>query len=192
MGEDFGSLKRITVWRGRLADDRDVWERICRGDESAFDALYRTHGPKMQTFLSRLLGNSQAAQDVMQETFAAIWQRPNGFAAERGTLRAYLFGAAKKRAADWWRKQGASGEQVRNEPARCDTEVVSLVRDAVSRLSQEGRALIWLREVDGYSYDELAQILDIPAGTVASRLFAAREELRNIWQLAPQEKKGDS
>ena len=174
-----------------MADDRDVWERIRRGDESTFDALYRTHGPKMQMFLRRFLGNSQAAEDVMQETFAAIWQHPNGFVAERGTLRAYLFGAARKRAADWWRKQGASGEPVQSEPARCDTEMVSLVTDAVSRLSQEGRVLMWLREVEGYSYDELAQILEIPAGTVASRLFAAREELRNIWQAAPKAKMGD-
>jgi RNA polymerase sigma-70 factor (ECF subfamily) len=143
-------------------------------------------------FLRRFLGNSQAAEDVMQETFAAIWHHSNGFAAERGTLRAYLFGAARKRAANWWRKQGVSGEQVDREPSRRDTEMVSLVTDAVSRLSQEGRVLIWLREVEGYSYDELAQILEIPAGTVASRLFAAREELRNIWQAAPQEKKGDS
>ena len=175
-----------------MADDRNVWERICRGDESTFDALYRTHGPKMQMFLRRFLGNSQAAEDVMQETFAAIWQHPNGFAVERGTLRAYLFGVARKRAAHWWRRQEAPGEQVPSKPARCDTEMVSLVTDAVSRLSQEGRVLIWLREVEGYSYDELAQILQIPAGTVASRLFAAREELRNIWQATPKEKKGDS
>ena len=65
-------------------------------------------------------------------------------------------------------------------------------KQTVLRLSQEGRVLIWLREVEGYSYDELAQILQIPAGTVASRLFAAREELRNIWQATPKEKKGDS
>jgi len=175
-----------------LADDRDIWERICRGDGGAFDALYRTQGPKMEVFLRRVLGSRQAAEDVMQETFAAIWQRPNGFAPERGTLRAYLFGAARKRAADWWRKQDAPRESVRNEPAESSSETASLLADAVSRLSAEGRALIWLREVEGYSYDELAQIFAIPAGTVASRLFAAREELRRIWQSTPQEKKGDS
>ncbi|PYT86760.1 MAG: hypothetical protein DMG36_26025 [Acidobacteria bacterium] len=175
-----------------MADDRDLWERICRGDGGAFDVLYRTHGPKMEMFLRRLLGSSQAAEDVMQETFAAIWQHPNGFAAERGTLRAYLFGAARKRAADWWRKRGAAGEPVQDEPAKCETETASLVNDAVSRLSEGERALIWLREVEGYSYDELAQILEIPIGTVASRLFAAREELRRIWQATPREKKGDT
>jgi RNA polymerase sigma-70 factor (ECF subfamily) len=164
-----------------LVDDRDIWERICRGDAGAFDVVYRAHGPKMEVFLRRVLGSWQAAEDVMQETFTAIWQHPNGFAPERGTLRAYLFGAARKRAADWWRKQGALRETVHNEPAESGSETASLLADAVSRLSAEGRALIWLREVEGYSYDELAQIFAIPVGTVASRLFVAREELRRIW-----------
>lgn len=175
-----------------MEDDRDIWERICRGDGVAFDALYRAHGPKMEMFLRRMLGSRQAAEDVMQETFTTIWQRPNGFAPERGTLRAYLFGAAKKRAADWWRKRDTQKETSQDEPAESGCETASLLTDAVSRLSAEGRALIWLREVEGYSYDELAQILAIPVGTVASRLFAAREELRRIWQATPQEKKGDS
>jgi RNA polymerase sigma-70 factor, ECF subfamily len=175
-----------------LADDRELWDRICRGDERAFNALYRTLGPKMHLFLRRLLRNSQAAEDVIQETFAAVWQHPNGFAAERGTLRAYLFGAARKHAAAWWRKRGTPEEPVQSELHRSDTEMVSLLMDAVSRLPDEARALIWLREVEGYSYDELAQILDIPAGTVASRLFAAREKLRQVWCAEPEKKKGDS
>jgi RNA polymerase sigma-70 factor (ECF subfamily) len=175
-----------------LASDREVWERICRADARAFDTLYRTHGRKLEVFLRRILGSWQAAEDVTQETFAGIWRRPNGFDPERGTLRAYLFGAARKRAAEWWRKQGIPRESVPNETAKCDTETASLLADAVSRLSEDGRTLIWLREVEGYSYDELAQILEIPVGTVASRLFVAREELRQIWQATPREKRGHS
>jgi len=176
----------------RLADDRELWERICLGDARAFDAVYRMHGPKLEVFLRRILGSRQAAEDVLQETFARIWQHPNGFQPERGTLRSYLFGAARKRAANWWRKHGAPRESILNEPAESDSEMGSLLADAVARLSEEGQTLIWLREVEGYSYDELGQILEVPVGTVASRLFAAREELRRIWQATPQEKKGAS
>jgi len=165
-----------------LADDRELWERICRGDARAFDALYRAHAPKLEVFLRQILGNRQAAEDVMQETFAQIWRRPNGFEPERGNLRAYLFGAGRKRAADWWRKQEARNTPGRDEPAECKTETVSLVGDAFGRLPEEQRALIWLREVEGQSYAELAEILEIPVGTVRSRLFAAREELRRLWQ----------
>ena len=175
-----------------MAEDRELWERICQGDGRAFDALYRTHAPKLLVFLRKVLGSRQAAEDVMQETFTQIWQHPNGFEPERGTLRAYLFGAGRKRAADWWRKQDARSPAVRSEPAECKAETASLVGDAFARLPGEQRALIWLREVEGQSYAELADILEIPVGTVRSRLFAAREELRRVWQAAPQAKKGDA
>jgi RNA polymerase sigma-70 factor (ECF subfamily) len=171
-----------------LADDRELWERICRGDAHAFDLLYRAQGPKLEAFLWRLLGNRQAAEDVMQETFAQIWHRPNGFQPERGTLCAYLFGAGRKRAAEWWRKQARAGTAVPEDSAACKTEADSLVGDAFSRLPEEQRSLIWLREVEGLSYAELAEILEIPVGTVRSRLFTAREELRRIWKAAPKAK----
>lgn len=175
-----------------MADDRETWERICRGDAAAFDALYRAQAPKLEVFLRRVLGNRQTAEDVMQETFTGIWQRPNGFQPERGTLRAYLFGAASKRAADWWRKNGARMNSVLDEAIRQDSEMNPLIHDAIARLPVEERALMWLREVEGYSYEELAQVFEVPVGTVASRLFTAREELRRIWHAAPQAKKEDS
>ena len=119
----------------------------------------------------------------MQETFAQIWKRPNGFQPERGTLRAYLFGAARKRAAEWWRKKGRENGSATSAErfAACSTETESLVGEALQRLPEEQRTLLWLREVEGQSYAELAAVLDIPVGTVRSRLFAAREELRRVW-----------
>ena len=175
-----------------MAEDRELWARSRQGDGRAFEALYLRYAPKLEVFLRQVLGNQQAAQDVMQETFMQIWQRPNGFEAERGTLRAYVFGAGRKRAAEWWRKQAARKETVQDEPAECRTETASLVADALARLPQEGRSLIWLREVEGYSYAELAEILEIPVGTVRSRLFGVREELRKIWWATPQAKERDS
>lgn len=183
---------RITVWRSGLADDRELWEQICRGDGHAFEVFYRLHGPKLEVFLRRLLGSGHAVEDVMQETFTRIWQHPNGYEPGRGTLRAYLFGTGRKRAADWWRKQGSRKESVQDEPAECKTEIDSLVVDALAHLPQAGRALIWLREVEGYSYAELAEILEIPVGTVRSRLFGVREELRRIWRSTPQAREGGS
>lgn len=175
-----------------MADDRELWERICRGDARAFDVLYRTHAPKLERFLRQVLGSRQAAEDVMQETFTQIWQRPNGFEPERGSLSSYLFGAGRKRAAEWWRKRDAQSTALWNEPTECKTETASIVSDAFARLPEEQRTLIWLREVEGQSYAELAEILEIPVGTVRSRLFAAREELRRVWQAAPEAKKGDA
>ena len=179
--ELFDRQPRITEWRSRLADDREIWKRISQGDADAFDALYRENAPWLLVFVRRVIGNPQAAEDVVQEMFAQIWNRPNGFQPERGPLRAYLCGIAGKRAADWWRKQGPSDPGTDNKVGVCQTETVSIMGDAFRRLSEEQRKLLWLREVEGNSYEEIAVILEIPVGTVRSRLFAAREALRRIW-----------
>ena len=166
-----------------MADDRELWKKICEGDADAFDALYRENAPGLQVFLRHIIGNPQAAEDIVQETFIQIWTRPNGFQPDRGTtLRAYLHGIASKRAAEWWRKQGPSGPGTENKAGVCQTETLSIMGDALRRLPEEQRTLLWLRAVEGQSYAELAMTLEIPVGTVSSRLFAAREELRRIWR----------
>jgi RNA polymerase sigma-70 factor, ECF subfamily len=164
-----------------LADDREIWNRISQEDADSFDAFYRENAPRLKVFLRQVIGNPQAAEDIMQETFTQIWTRPNGFQPERGTLRAYLYGIARKRAAEWWRKQGPSNPGTENKTSFCQTETDSIVADAFRRLPEEQRTLLWLRAVEGQSYAELAVTLEIPVGTVSSRLFAAREALRRIW-----------
>lgn len=171
-------------------DDRQLWEGIRRKDANAFDALYRTYGAGLHGFLKQLLGNRQAAEDVTQETFAGIWQHPNGFDSERGTLRSYLFGAGRKRAAEWWRKQKPQTLSATEPIEGCKAETQSLIGDAFAKLPAEQRTMLWLREVEGQSYKELAEILEIPEGTVRSRLFAARKALRQIWHTARNMKEG--
>ena len=166
-----------------MADDRELWDHIRRGDARAFDEFYRQNGTRLLRFLRQLLGNDSAALDVTQETFLHLWQRPNGFHPEKGPLRAYLFGIGRKRCVEWWRR-GAVAEDSPSSIASLSTrstEESSLITDALARLDPDHRTLLWLREVEGQSYEELAQILDIPIGTVKSRLFTAREELRRIW-----------
>lgn len=164
-----------------MSDDRELWKRISvEGDAGAFDAFYRDNGPRLRAFLRHLLASEQAAEDIMQETFTLIWRRPPGFSPERGSLRGYLFGIGRKLAAEWWRRQKPT-EGLNEEPGPCQTEMSSMIADAFSRLNNDQRTLLWLREVEGQSYAELASILEIPIGTVRSRLFAAREALRNVW-----------
>jgi RNA polymerase sigma-70 factor, ECF subfamily len=171
-----------------LVEDRELWERIRRGESRAFDTLYKEMGPRLLGYLRQIVGNRQSAEDVMQETFTQMWRSPNGFMPERGTLRAYLFGAGRKRAAEWWRKRESTHGNVIEERSECKAETASLVADAFQRLSEDQRSLLWLREVEGQSYGELAQILEIPVGTVRSRLFTAREELRKVWRSSPPAK----
>jgi RNA polymerase sigma-70 factor (ECF subfamily) len=115
----------------------------------------------------------------MQETFLQIWRQPPPCDPKRGGMRAYLLGIARKKASDWWRRNQpvtiTGAEPLSSKP---DSLVI---RDALERLPEELRTLLWLREIEGYSYEELAGICNIPVGTVRSRLHAAREQLRTIW-----------
>lgn len=167
-----------------MAENRELWEQIRRGNARAFDEFYRQNSGRLFRFLRQLLGNDSAAQDVTQEVFLRLWQSPNGFEPAKGSLRGYLFGIAKKRGMEWWRQRDSAVEAlppITESRSGVEAENMSLIGDALSRLEPDQRALLWLREVEGQSYEELAKILEVPIGTVKSRLFTAREELRRIW-----------
>jgi RNA polymerase sigma-70 factor (ECF subfamily) len=173
-----------------LFDDRELWKKIANGNGDAFDVWYRETAPHLRIFLRHLLASEQAVEDVMQETFTQVWHRPHRFDPERGSARAYLFGIARRQAADWRRKNTAADELEFDPQAPARVEVASMVTEAFSRLTLDHRTLLWLREVEGQSYEELSMILDVPVGTVRSRLFAAREALRALWGITRQQKGG--
>lgn len=175
-----------------MFDDRELWKQISAGNADAFTAWYGDTAPRLRAFLRHLTGSEPAADDLMQETYTHIWRRPEGFEADRGTLRAWLFGIARKQAAEWWRKQRPSDPLPDDRSARAVAETNSILADAFNHLPPDDRALLWLREVEGHSYAELADILDVPIGTVRSRLFAARESLRDVWHSAAPAKGGRS
>jgi len=172
-----------------LFDDRELWKQISAGNADAFETWYGETAPRLRSFLHHLTGSEPAADDLMQETYTYIWRRPDGFDPDRGTLRAWLYGIARKQAAQWWRKQRPADPLPDDRPARALAETNSILADAFNRLPPDDRALLWLREVEGHSYAELAAMLDVPIGTVRSRLFAAREALRDVWH-SPAPMKG--
>ena len=92
-----------------MTGDEELWERLWRGERDAFELLYREYGAGIRGFLRQYVGNT-AAEDICQETFLQIWRRPNGFDPARGSLKSYLFGIARKRAAQWHRDEGRRAE----------------------------------------------------------------------------------
>jgi RNA polymerase sigma-70 factor (ECF subfamily) len=189
-----------------MFEKHEFREQIHRGDAKAFDTFYAESAACLQRFLRQLVDTPQAAEDISHETFLQFWRRPSEYRPEKGSPHAYLFGIARKRAAEWWRQRKPDDLEQSLSRVWDDTDAVSdptsnatlnvaisgatiedcsLVGDAFSRLEPDQRALLWLREVEGQSYAELAGILEVPIGTVRSRLHAAREELRRIWHSAP-------
>ena len=164
-----------------MQDDHELWSKLSRGDGEAFEGFYREHASRLRSFLMSCLPSPQAADDVAQETFLSLWRHPNGYNPSRSSMKTYFFGIARKRAADWWRHHPSGGQPAAERRASGEGSAI-LVKDAFDRLDTDLRSVLWLREVEGYSYQELAQILEIPEGTVKSRLFTAREELRRVWK----------
>ncbi len=150
-------------------------------DAERFGALYRENAPRLRSFLRQIVGSFQAAEDLTQEIFTGLWTHPDGFDPARGTIRAYLFGIGKHRAAEWWRRSKLPGEIPDDRCADSNPERRSIMADALHRLPEEQRALLWLREVEGQSYAELAILFNVPVGTVRSRLFMARHALQAVW-----------
>lgn len=152
----------------------------------AFEEFYRTTAQPLQNFLFLYVGDRQAAEDISQETFMQLWQRPNGFDPAKSKLKTYLFGVARHRVTDWWRQKPMHQEEVVLNSAKAQGETRTMLENALAQLDPDVRSLIWLREAEGYSYHELADILNIPLGTVGSRLSTAREKLRRIWKSKPE------
>ena len=149
-------------------------------DAVAFGRLYQQQGPSIRQFLHLAVRDRSAADDLVQETFLHLWRRPAGFDPGRGSIKVYLLGIARRKAADWWRRRPPDSPEA-EAPARTPIDGVA-IRQALEQLPEDMRTVLWLREVEGYSYDELAKILGIPGGTVRSRLHSARQQLRKLWR----------
>lgn len=178
--EPFNSANRILGRRHTLSSEAKPGAEWGR-DAEAFDTMYRENAPRLRAFLRQIVWSFQTAEDLTQEVFIQLWSKPSGFDPTRGSVRSYLFGIGRHRAAEWWRRSNRQITLPEDTCAACNPEHRYMMADALQRLPQEQRTLLWLREVEGQSYAELAVIFDIPVGTVRSRLFMARQALQEIW-----------
>jgi RNA polymerase sigma-70 factor (ECF subfamily) len=170
--------------RGDVVDDLLVLASQA-GDASAFERLVARWHPRLLRHARRLTGDADAASDVAQDTWIAVVR---GLPRLRDPARfgAWALRIAGRRAADWVgrrvqaRTRMALASEVPNAAgadAAADDRI-SRLRTAFRTLAAPDRLLVMLYYVDGYSVAETAVILGVPAGTVKSRLFHARERLR--------------
>ncbi len=148
-------------------------------------ALYDEHAPALWRYVVRLTRDAAFADDVVQETLLRAWRRPQVLDQSEASARAWLFTVARNLVIDEWRSARARHEIATDplpERARVDhTDAVLdawLVADAVAGLSEDHRAVVVSAYYQGHSVAETAAALDIPAGTVKSRLHYALRALR--------------
>lgn len=149
-------------------------------DMAELERIYSEHASPLRRLLRVLIRDPAIAEDLTQETFLQFWRQHARFDPGRASLRAYLFGVARKKASEW-RRRHAVASRVTEKSQTVQANERVLTTDMLNRLSPDAREILWLREVEGYSYQELADMLHIPVGTVRSRLHGAREQLRSIW-----------
>ena len=159
-------------------------QRAARGDGKAFHALVDAHSQRLYRLAVSLVGNATDAEDVLQEAFAGAFRGLGRFEG-RSSVKTWLTRILVMQAAKWRRDR-----QRRNMPnsdleevSQSDTASHSVgakidLHAALQKLSDEHREVLVLREFEGMSYEEIAEAIDVPRGTVESRLHRARAELK--------------
>lgn len=163
--------------------------RLRAGDGAALGELYDQFGGLVFGLARRITRDTDLAQEVTQEVFCHLWQHPDRFDDDRGTIRGFLGTLAHRRAVDTVRsteayRRTATREAAQYPPTPPDiAERVEAylqaeeVRSAVAGLPEEERVPILLAYFDGYSYRQLAELLGIPEGTAKSRIRRAMAHL---------------
>ncbi|MGI9212262.1 MAG: RNA polymerase sigma factor RpoE [Methylococcaceae bacterium] len=176
--------------------DADLVHRVQRGDKKAFDVLVTKYQYKIVQLVSRYIKDQHEALDVAQESFIKAYRAmPNfrGDSAFYTWLYRIAINTAKNHLATRSRRpsdgeidveeaeQFESGSRLRNtetpEGLLMTEELAGVIQKALNDLPDELRTAITLREFEGLSYDEIAEVMKCPVGTVRSRIFRAREAI---------------
>ncbi|MCL2639810.1 MAG: sigma-70 family RNA polymerase sigma factor [Phycisphaerales bacterium] len=170
-----------------LISDEELLLSAKSGDRSAdeaFHTLIDRHAAAMLRVANTLVPRLDA-EDLLQETFLAAFRGLNTFEG-RASVKTWLYAILFRQAANFRRKRGLpslalSGDAPMATPSHTDTVDANLdLHAALARLPDDFRAILILRELDGLSYDEIATVLELPRGTVESRLHRARTALRKL------------
>ncbi len=159
-----------------------------QGDRQAFGELVELHRPGVLNVVYRMCGDPLLAEEAAQEAFIRAWQNIRGYN-PRFVFRNWVYRIALNAATDVLRRRTET-IVVEAEPLTADVdgpeasmernEQIEQVRQAVLSLPPASRAALILREYEGMTYQEIADALDIPIGTVMSRLNYARSQIRQI------------
>lgn len=177
------------------SSDRTLWERAAEGDSSAFAELYDRHSRAIYNFLYRRTASWSDAEDLTSAVFLHAWRRRTEVVLDRESALPWLYRVAEYTARNEWRSKARyrraiaaanlMTEHVRDHADEVagrldDDQQISAAREALKRLSRPEREIVELCFWAGLDQQAAAVALDVPIGTVKSRLSRARKHLREL------------
>ena len=180
-------------------EDAALVAGLCAGDECAYEVLIQRFEQPVYNLVSRLVDDPADAADVCQEVFLKVFRKVGGFRSE-SSLKTWIYRIAVNEARNqrrWFLRH--RGKEIGLEPAESnaqgpqdwlsdpgrspyqtavDEETHALIESALNKVSPNYRAAVVLREVEGLSYEEISEVLEVSLGTVKSRILRGRESLR--------------
>ncbi len=158
----------------------------------AFNYLYSNYAPALYGVIYKILEDEQTSQDVLQDVFVKIWNNIAQYNSDKGRLYTWLLNIARNSAIDKTRSKGEimkskiqTGENVvhnleQTSKTEVSTDTIGL-RKMVNQLKPEYASIIDLAYFNGYTIEEISKTLNIPSGTVKTRMRSAMGQLREIY-----------
>ncbi|MFN7118989.1 MAG: RNA polymerase sigma factor [Saprospiraceae bacterium] len=173
--------------RSTQISDENIVHLLKNGNKDGISLLYDKYASALFGVIQRILQNTEAAEEVLQDTILKIWNNAEKYDAERGNLLTWIINIARNAAIDRARLKSFNrrNEKIEDishqlEEAAINPETIG-VKDLMKKLNKEQQLIIDLIYFKGYTQSEAAEALEIPIGTVKSRLYAAIGKLREMF-----------
>jgi RNA polymerase sigma-70 factor, ECF subfamily len=177
-----------------LLTDKDLISHVGQGDAQAFATLYERHRRAAYSLAYRMMGEKQAAEDLLQEAFLKLWRGAASYRAERGSVRTWLLSIVHNRGIDQLRslasrrrmQEKIETSAPKSQPSEAFTQSWrnsqrGQVREALKSLPSEQLNVLELAYFLGYTHVEIAELLDLPLGTVKGRMRLGLKKIRHYF-----------
>jgi RNA polymerase sigma-70 factor, ECF subfamily len=165
--------------------DGDLLGRIAAGDLESFQTFYGRYAGRVLAYARQLSRHRDVAEDVVQEVFVAVWRRAASYRPDRGDPAGWLYTITRNKLVDQWRRHGDPREisELDLQPAESGEEGGDLrltMRQALAQVAPDQRRAIEMAYFGGFTYEETAQRLALPVGTLKSRIRSGLKKLRAL------------
>jgi RNA polymerase sigma-70 factor (ECF subfamily) len=187
------------VVRGRrrqhlLLADENLISFVGKGDAEAFTTLYDRHSHAAFSLAYRVMGERQAAEDLVQDTFLKLWRSATSYRPERGSVRTWLLSIVRNRGIDQIRSQASrrrtqetfEASAPRSQPSEAFAETLrnsqrNQVREALDTLPPEQLKILELAYFSGYTHVLISELVDVPLGTMKRRMRLGLKKMRDYF-----------